>query len=289
MTASSPVFLIGFDNSNGARDALALGELAASRLSGRLVVGIVHQFDRLMAHAEAAPVPPYDFETAAREQAEQLASRVTNLRHTATPMEVRVLAASSRSQGLRELVDDIRPAGVIVGSSHRAAMGRTAPGSVGESLLSGTPCPVVVVPAGYAQREVQTLERLAVAYDGSDESGNAAGLAAELTAKLRGRLMVIAVCDRDEQQPEARHRAERLIRAGQPELDAETETLVGDAAEQLADASAAYDLLICGSRGHGPVRRVLLGSVTARLVRAAGCPVVVIPRGTGRTVAAPQA
>ena len=175
MTASSPVFLIGFDNSNGARDALALGELAASRLSGRLVAGIVHQFDRLMAHAEAAPVPPYDFETAARGQVEQLASRVTNLRHTATPMEVRVLAASSRSQGLRELVDDIRPAGVIVARATARLWAGPRPGSVRESLLSGTPCPVVVVPAGYAQREVQTLERLAVAYDGSESRRRATG------------------------------------------------------------------------------------------------------------------
>ena len=54
-------------------------------------------------------------------------------------------------------------------------MGRTAPGSVRESLLSGTPCPVVVVPAGYAQREVQTLERLAVAYDGSESRRRATG------------------------------------------------------------------------------------------------------------------
>ena len=34
-----------------------------------------------------------------------------------------------------------------------------------------------------------------------------------------------------------------------------------------------------GSRGYGPLRAVLLGSVSGRLVREAACPVIVVPRG----------
>lgn len=40
------------------------------------------------------------------------------------------------------------------------------------------------------------------------------------------------------------------------------------------------DLLICGSRGYGPLRPVMLGSVTRRVVAKAHCPVVVVPRGS---------
>jgi len=36
--------------------------------------------------------------------------------------------------------------------------------------------------------------------------------------------------------------------------------------------------MVCGSRGYGLVRQVLLGGVSMRLVRAAACPVVVTPR-----------
>jgi nucleotide-binding universal stress UspA family protein len=39
------------------------------------------------------------------------------------------------------------------------------------------------------------------------------------------------------------------------------------------------DLLVCGSRGYGPVRRVLLGTVSAALLRQASVPVLVTPRG----------
>jgi nucleotide-binding universal stress UspA family protein len=36
---------------------------------------------------------------------------------------------------------------------------------------------------------------------------------------------------------------------------------------------------VCGSRGYGPVRAVLLGSVSRRLAGEAHCPVLVLPRG----------
>ena len=38
------------------------------------------------------------------------------------------------------------------------------------------------------------------------------------------------------------------------------------------------DVLFAGSRGYGPLRRALLGSVSGALVRDAGCPVVITPR-----------
>jgi nucleotide-binding universal stress UspA family protein len=56
------------------------------------------------------------------------------------------------------------------------------------------------------------------------------------------------------------------------------EARIGDPAVELAEASRGLDLLVCGSHGRGPLRAVLLGSVTERLLRIAGCPVVIVPR-----------
>jgi nucleotide-binding universal stress UspA family protein len=41
------------------------------------------------------------------------------------------------------------------------------------------------------------------------------------------------------------------------------------------------DLLVCGSRGYGPVRRVLLGGVSSGVVRHSKVPILVTPRGKG--------
>ena len=56
------------------------------------------------------------------------------------------------------------------------------------------------------------------------------------------------------------------------------ETL-GPVVDALADLRPGdADLIVCGSRGYGPARRVLLGGVSARLLRAARVPVMVVPR-----------
>ena len=54
--------------------------------------------------------------------------------------------------------------------------------------------------------------------------------------------------------------------------------LAGDPAASLAMASAGLDLLVLGSRGYGPVRTALFGSVSRAVVSSAHCPVVVVPR-----------
>jgi nucleotide-binding universal stress UspA family protein len=62
------------------------------------------------------------------------------------------------------------------------------------------------------------------------------------------------------------------------DLDVTAELLDGRAVTDLARTSGEVDLLIVGSRGYGPLRAVLLGSVSHELVRSAQTPVVVVPR-----------
>ena len=47
----------------------------------------------------------------------------------------------------------------------------------------------------------------------------------------------------------------------------------------LDDAEMGVDLLVLGSRGFGPVMRLLLGSISARVIREAPCPVMIVLGG----------
>jgi nucleotide-binding universal stress UspA family protein len=78
-------------------------------------------------------------------------------------------------------------------------------------------------------------------------------------------------------------RARRRLAAVAEQMPAgiavETTAIVADAERTLVEESERADLVIVGSRGYGPHRAVLLGSVSGRLVRDAACPVLVVPRG----------
>ena len=70
-------------------------------------------------------------------------------------------------------------------------------------------------------------------------------------------------------------------------LTVKTRVLDGPAVDMLAEESRSLDLLVVGSRRYGPVRTVLLGSVSAGRVDQASCSVVVVPRGVARSPVAP--
>jgi len=62
------------------------------------------------------------------------------------------------------------------------------------------------------------------------------------------------------------------------DLSTEGIRLDGDPASELTRrCEEGVDLLVLGSRGYGPVTRVLLGSVSRTVAQHAPCPVMVVP------------
>ena len=61
-----------------------------------------------------------------------------------------------------------------------------------------------------------------------------------------------------------------------PDLRVQTAVQGADARQTLLELSQDAALLVVGSRGHGPVRSALLGSVSVGLARHSTCPVVVV-------------
>lgn len=68
-------------------------------------------------------------------------------------------------------------------------------------------------------------------------------------------------------------------------LDASAEVVVGPPARVILEAAARLEpeLIVLGSHGHGLMHHLVLGSVTADVLKRAICPVVVVP---SRVVAA---
>jgi nucleotide-binding universal stress UspA family protein len=183
---------------------------------------------------------------------------------------------------------------IVLGSTHHGHIGSVSPGSVAEHLLHGARCRLVIAPKGYGQvdHSEDRLRVLAVGYDGMAESQAALDEGAMLAAKFGGTMKVIGVATPVPPMgvaaaaqagagagPDFQSRLHNAVAELPSELRALPVLERGDPVKKLLEAAEmGVDLLVLGSRGFGPVMRLLIGSVSSRVIRGAACPVMVVPR-----------
>lgn len=128
-----------------------------------------------------------------------------------------------------------------------------------------------------------------VGVDGSDFAAEALAWAQEYAAAVGGRLRLVSVwhwpasygaaTGFEGWSPDAdagRVLEKALASLHLPGARVSSDVVQGDAGEMLVRLSADADLLVVGTRGHGPVTGALLGSVSGHCVHHAHCPVVVV-------------
>ncbi len=286
--------VVGVDFRSGGRDALALAGLLRCDDGEELIAAHVYPFDRSVSveHAE-------EFEWGLNDQlSAQLSAELAAAGARATPV---VLADGHPARALHALAEQVGAGLVVIGSAHRAGPYRLLLGDTAAGLLPGAPCAVAVAPRGLAPGG-RRLRTIGVGYDGSREARAALELARALADRAGAGLRVCAVAPRPpapwptsvsaawpEPEPDAaaartagRMAAEGMAEAGGRATGA---ALVGDAGAALVRCSRDLDLLVLGSRSYGPVRRLLLGSTSTKLVHRSACPVLVLPRSAAAAAA----
>lgn len=272
----------GVDEHQGGRDAVAL----ASRLTGAAgKLTLVHVYPDHTAPA----VRGYDDRRAAQ------ISRSRGLLETAqqeTGVEAQLGWTGSESvgRGLHEFVEAVNADLLVVGSTRRGILGRALIGDDTRRALDGAPCAVAIAPAGYA-RHATGIGTVGVAYDASPDSDRALVTARALTRELDATLAAMTVvwfpaylfrapvADDDTSLDGLVEDAyDRVASLG----DLEPHAIYGEPVEELALWSDSLDLLVLGSRGYGPVGRVVHGSTSQELARRARCPLLVVPRAHGK-------
>jgi nucleotide-binding universal stress UspA family protein len=247
--------------------------------------------------ASAYTVPHVEDADARRDAAlagiEQVRRRVVEATGPAVEVSSTVVAdQSSPARALHTLAERRNAATIVVGSSARGRFGRLHPGAVTDRLLHGAPCPVAVATSGF---NADHLDLIGIAFLERPDGRAALAHGCELARTAGARVRIITVREptdwRFSGQLEATQlaaierandaHAQRTMSAGLaavPEVcSAGGEVVTGEPHEVLAAASADLDLLVCGSRGHGPVQTLLLGGVSHAIVREAACPVLVVP------------
>jgi len=267
-----PIYLIGYDGQAASRAAVRLAAALAGPCSAEVIAANV-------LAEQLGPKEWADARAAAGAMLDGLGDDVTRRRVVEGPA----------AHGLHDLAVEYGASLLFVGATHRGAVGRLLPGSVGERLIHAAPCPLVIVPEG-TDGPVATI---GVAFDGRDPSRSALQMASALAAEHHARLVLITVAE----APSApgwrfAHRAEQAASSDAvqqlfatatalipDEIVVEHRALSGQAGPTLVTACGdAIDLLVVGSRGYGPLHSVLAGSVARHLADHAPCPVVIAPR-----------
>lgn len=132
---------------------------------------------------------------------------------------------------------------------------------------------------------------LGIGYDGSRDAEAAAAIAGAIARAADGSVAQIDVAYIDTSASAASEIAEHTLderrrkifewwlaeRAAHLPARVRVSCLTGDPAEELTSLSEDLDLLIVGSRGRAPLRRIFTGSVSRELMTMCRCPLLVVP------------
>ncbi|MDD7939626.1 universal stress protein [Actinomycetospora lutea] len=263
--------LVGVDGSPATHNAVAWAAREAARRRSTLVlIQVLPPSDR-----------PHDETRGPSGRALALLGRARNAAHAAAPhLPVHfavvdgvvgpALAATAARADL--LVLGARPRGAVID----AGVGRTAAHAMGHAA-----CPVVIVPSHW-DPGAETAPGVLVGVDGSPEAAGALAFGADVADRDGASLTAVTVTagsGEESDEDARRHLAEATtgITSSRPDLPLHEVVRQGQPAEEiLAEARAGAALVAVGSRGHGAIGGVLIGSTSQRVVRGAPCPVAVL-------------
>ena len=283
--------IVGSDGSEHARDALALGRALAETLDTRLIVVIAYTPEQwLWAPGTAEPMDSSEQQL----QVSQAEAALSGLAR----VEVRTVASPSAAGALHSEAERERAQIIVVGSTHRGTIGRVLLGTVTTEVLDAASCAVAVAPAGLKSTQPIRFSTLGVGFDDTPPAHDALNVARLLAVRAGAELRLIWAAHLatralgpaftsflqpnyfQEIRAEVEDRLERAAAPIREEVHVASRIVGGQTVKALVKQSAHLDLLVLGSRGYGPLDRVLLGSISRRVMNDARCPVLVVPRGT---------
>ncbi len=268
--------LVGVDGEEGGRDAIALARTLVAE-GGELTLGYVFHGEPHGPRGWPDPSVPGE-----REHAAKVLERARA--ETGIEAPLRWHGASSVGRGLHEMAETMEADLLVVGSTRKALYGRARMTDDTRAALNGAPCAIAVAPAGYSGESRPLLREIGVAYDGSPESEHALGVARALAGEWGSKLSAFEAVSLPPHFVASAHlQVHDVVRQARERIatmgDVEPHAAYGDPVEELTLYSASLDLLVVGSRGYGPLGRLLYGSTAQHLARTARCPLLVLTRG----------
>jgi nucleotide-binding universal stress UspA family protein len=172
--------------------------------------------------------------------------------------------------------EKIRPDLIIMGRCGKTALARILMGNVTARVIGYSPVNVLVVPRGAAL----AFQRLLVASDGSTYSDAALKLGLSMAKQAKSRLIGVAVAPEEGDIIESQAIIRRMLTAasgaGVPMKGVNPQGVAPDAGIIQQAIKNEVDLIIVGSYGRTGLKKLLMGSVTERVISQSPCPILVV-------------
>ncbi len=271
--------LVGVESELSGRDAVALAAALADH-DGTITLMNVCPVVPAPAYATVPDVPLFD-----REGAERMLETVRS--KTGVDAGLEVVQGPSPGEVLHVQAEARGCDLIVLGSSRHGLIGRAVLGDDTRAALNGAPCAVAIAPIGLAEAS-GAMRSVGVAYDGSPESRAALQAAKELAGRHNAGVRALRIVTPPTRWytglvPPSLLDLSGVVARAEEEMRAlagvEGHAEYGLPGEDLAAFSKEVDLLVCGSRGYGPVRRLVHGSTSNYLQRHARSALLVLPRG----------
>ena len=286
--ARRAVIVAGLDGSPGGVEIARIGASLGVATGGRLE--LVHV---LGAGTRSSSAP-----AAEHEQADARAMLDGLCGSSACDTSATLVGSGDPARRIAAVAESARADLIVVGARGTGAVGDALLGSVSSRLAADAPCPVLVISPPVAQHvrpESWRARTLVCGFDGSDAAWAAAEQAALLAGRLDGTVSLVcvgtAVPWRMADVADALREALATRHPGVTAPPIDWEVRSGDPAWELEGVASAITapLIAVGSRGLGPWRDPLLGSVTRRMLLGARRPILVMPATAAGDGARPQA
>lgn len=279
--------IVATDGLAQSRGALAMARALAGRLHATINVVAVHQSTALAAPDGQLLLDPNVSASLRADLTRRVREQCTRSRADGEPAETVEVLNGEPARVISDVATSRHAQMIIVGIGRHELVDRIFGDETALKVARSSQLPVLAVP----DDDFGVPRRAIVAIDFSEGSVRAARAALRLLGDggmlelahvvPRDRLLFDAWVSQEEYMRFVRHsltrfRARLAIPAG---VRVDDVVLSGDPArELLAHASGVdADLIAAGSHGHGFVTRLVIGSVTTKLLRMASCPVLVIP------------
>ncbi|MGB9714957.1 MAG: universal stress protein [Thermodesulfovibrionales bacterium] len=256
----------GSEYSEGAvREAINLAKTCGSKLYAISVIEVNPEFEALA---------PGLAEKEEKQRSEHLKTVKSKASKEGVDCEIILYRGGEPYESIVDEAAKNKVGMIVMGRYGRTGLGRVMMGSTTAKVIGYTLCRVMVVP----KEAKLNFDKILIATDGSMHSEFAANEAISIAKRSGSTLIALSVAKKDENLPAAKECVDAVKKDAEKEgIKVKTIIRKGIPHEVIVKTGAQEDvgLIVIGSHGRTGITKLLMGSVTERVIGHAESPVLV--------------